>query len=356
MLHFNDLSFRSCEIFISKYSFLKCLKLLLVFTASDFFFKPCLMRITFMNCFVHLKMATVWDHSMCIHKPPLWLSSSILHLFFDCGTVWVRLMVFIAGSFTHCLYLSKVFGSGGDTVVFCKCFNSVLLGKWKDIRFSPGQLPCGQSVCGSCCHCWLLAEAGHGDTAATGASGGGRDLGTSFEGVWDVYLGAGQHEVILLHCQMPLMCKWWYLWKNIQEICSRGGASSCHFALHHERGFCRWSTCCGHQRVPLGRGRCRGSQEGLLVSLQWVVEEQRETAVLQECPRQGRILLARRTRWFSRGSSTLFHKRYRGDRILTLVFLNLGNVSEVNQHACLFVCLSDRLSACFRFCAEYGIS
>lgn len=37
----------------------------------------------------------------------------------------VRLVVFIASGLTYCLYLSEVFGSAGDTVFFCKHFNSV---------------------------------------------------------------------------------------------------------------------------------------------------------------------------------------------------------------------------------------
>lgn len=44
-------------------------------------------------------------------------------------------MVFIASGFTCCLYLSEAFGSGGDAVLFCKHFNSVLVRNGKTEGF-----------------------------------------------------------------------------------------------------------------------------------------------------------------------------------------------------------------------------
>lgn len=59
MLPFNDLIFPTCEIFISKYNFSEAFKAPSGFHGKQFFVSPFLLRITFINCFVHLKMVSV---------------------------------------------------------------------------------------------------------------------------------------------------------------------------------------------------------------------------------------------------------------------------------------------------------
>jgi len=62
MLHFNDLSFPTSALFISKCSFLEVFKAPSGFHGKHVFlllFKSFLVRRTFTNCFAHLKMATV---------------------------------------------------------------------------------------------------------------------------------------------------------------------------------------------------------------------------------------------------------------------------------------------------------
>lgn len=81
-------------------------------------------------------------------------------------------MVFITSGFTCCLYLSEVFGSGGDAVLFCKHFNSVLVRNGKTEGFCPVSFDSDMACVGAAAvNDSFLAGVGHLDTATTVASG-----------------------------------------------------------------------------------------------------------------------------------------------------------------------------------------
>lgn len=92
--------------------------------------------------------------------------------FFDRGSVCIRLMVFIASGFTCCLYLSGVFGSGGDAVLFCELFNSVLVRNGKAEGFCLVSFHLDMAHVGAAAvNDLFLAGVDHLDTATTVASG-----------------------------------------------------------------------------------------------------------------------------------------------------------------------------------------